>query len=448
VIRRYLEYSKFKVTFVVNFTDVDDKIIARARRLKAPIGELTEKFIQEYYNDMGALGVRRADVEPRATRHIPEMLEMIQELIEKGIAYQAGANVYYDISKFSGYGKLSHRNIDELEAGTRIEPGEGKRNPLDFALWKAAKENEPEWESPWGPGRPGWHIECSAMSSRYLGRQFDIHAGGEDLIFPHHENEIAQSEGCFGHDWVRYWMHNGFVRINHEKMSKSKGNFFTIKAILEDHPAEVVRYFLLGTHYRHPVDFSDMVMKEARKGLDRLYNARLRLEMTRPGDDAGLRGEMEAAAEAYRRAFAEAMDDDFNTAKAMGHLFDFARRANAVCLKAGGPLPERAARPGREVFGEMAGVLGFFQLAPEEWFRLPQAGPPSARPEDGPAGGADAAGLDGAFSEEAVEKLIVERGEARSRKDFAEADRIRNDLVEAGILLEDGPSGTIWKRKV
>ncbi len=447
VIRRYLEYSKFKVTFVVNFTDVDDKIIARARRLKVPIGELTEKFIQEYYNDMSALGVRRADVEPRATRHIPEMLEMIQELFEKGIAYQAGGNVYYDISKFSGYGKLSHRNIDELEAGTRIEPGEGKQNPLDFALWKAAKENEPEWGSPWGPGRPGWHIECSAMSSRYLGRQFDIHAGGEDLIFPHHENEIAQSEGCFGHDWVRYWMHNGFVRINHEKMSKSKGNFFTIKAILADHPAEVVRYFLLGTHYRHPVDFSDMVIREARKGLDRLYNARLRLEMTRPGDDAGLRGEMEAAAEAYRRAFAEAMDDDFNTAKAMGHLFDFARRANAVCLKAGGPLPERAARPAREVFGETAGVLGLFQLAPEEWFRLPQAGPPPARPEDGPAGGADAAGLDGAFSGEQVEKLIAKRGEARRRKDFDEADRIRNDLAEAGILLEDGPSGTIWKRK-
>ena len=252
VIHRYFEYRGYEVNFVCNFTDVDDKIIARARRLKVPIGELTEKFIQEYYTDMDALGVRRADAAPRATENVAGMIEMIEKLIDKGIAYEIAGNVYYDIEKFAGYGKLSGRNTEELEAGYRIEPGEGKRNPLDFALWKAAKPGEPEWESPWGAGRPGWHIECSVMSSRYLGERFDIHGGGEDLVFPHHENEIAQSEGCFGHEWVRYWVHNGFVQINHEKMSKSKGNFFTIKAILEDHPRRGDPLFPAGDALQAP----------------------------------------------------------------------------------------------------------------------------------------------------------------------------------------------------
>jgi len=440
VIRRYLEYCGYQVTFVCNFTDVDDKIIARARRLKVPIGELTERFIEEYYRDMDALGVRRADVAPRATAHVPEMIEMIRCLVDRGVAYAADGDVYFDISRFPGYGKLSHRNTEELEAGFRIEPGEGKRNPLDFALWKASKPDEPSWESPWGPGRPGWHLECSVMSSRYLGERFDIHGGGEDLVFPHHENEIAQSEGCFGHDWVRYWVHNGFVRINHEKMSKSKGNFFTIKAILDGIPAEVVRFFLLGTHYRHPVDYSDQVVREAWKGLDRLYNVRLRLERAAPGGAGNLKRRMEEQAGAFRARFAEAMDDDFNTAQAMGHLFDFAREANALLQEAGGALPEEAARPGREVFQEVGVVMGLFGFDPESWFRQPQPG--------APAGEEVAASRNGQMDDAQIEEMVAQRSEARKRKDFAEADRIREALAEAGVILEDGPSGTIWKRRL
>ncbi|OGL58711.1 MAG: cysteine--tRNA ligase [Candidatus Tectomicrobia bacterium RIFCSPLOWO2_12_FULL_69_37] len=435
VIRRYLGRRGYEVTFVCNFTDVDDKIIARARRLKIPIGELTEQFIGEYYKDMDALGVRRADIAPRATAHIGEMIEMIEDLIEKGAAYPGGGDVYFDISRFPAYGKLSHRNLEELEAGFRVEPGEGKRNPLDFALWKASKPDEPFWESPWGPGRPGWHIECSVMSSRYLGDRFDIHGGGEDLVFPHHENEIAQSEGCFGHDWVRYWIHNGFVRINHEKMSKSKGNFFTIKSVLADTPAEVVRFFLLGTHYRHPVDYSDQVVGEAWRGLDRLYNLLLRLGPSGAGAGGEQARRMKEEADAFRARFAEAMDDDFNTARALGHLFDFARQANSLLLEAGGALPREAAAPAVEVFREVGGVLGLFGHEPEEWFR-------QARP------GAPEEGENGQLGDTQVEELISKRTDARKRKDFKEADRIREELAEAGILLEDGPSGTIWKRRL
>ena len=430
VIHRYFEYRGYEVNFVCNFTDVDDKIIARARRLKVPIGELTEKFIGEYYDDMDALGVQRADAAPRATENVAGMIEMIEKLIEKGIAYEIEGNVYYDIEKFADYGKLSGRNTEELEAGYRIEPGEGKRNPLDFALWKAAKPGEPEWESPWGMGRPGWHIECSVMSTRHLGERFDIHGGGEDLVFPHHENEIAQSEGCFGHEWVRYWVHNGFVQINHEKMSKSKGNFFTIKAILEDHPAEVIRYFLLGTHYRHPVDYSDQVVADARKGLDRLYNVRLRLARSSREDVGGWLERVQEAAAAFRAQFTEAMDDDFNTAIAVASLFDFVRLANKFIDSRGLEKdPQATERQTLDhvmlILRELTGTLGLFLTEP-------------ASVDDG----ADE-GLIGSLMD-----LVIElRARARKSKDFATADLIRDALGEAGIQLEDRADGTGWSKK-
>ncbi len=440
VIRRYLEFRGYKVTFVCNFTDVDDKIIVRANRRKISIGDLTEEFIEEYFKDMDALGVRRADVAPRATEHIPEMIDLVKCLIDKDIAYPApGGDVYYDISRFSEYGKLSGRTPADLEAGYRIEPGEGKKNPLDFTLWKASKPDEPSWESPWGEGRPGWHLECSVMSSRYLGDRFDIHGGGNDLVFPHHENEIAQSEGCRGHDWVRYWMHNGMVHINHEKMSKSKGNFFTIKAVLAEHPTEVIRFFLLGTHYRHPVDYSDQVMLDARKGLDRLYNSILRLRQFAPGKAAPLKEKMEKMAGAFRERFTEAMDDDFNTARALGHLFDFMRESNAVLQEGGWHIPEEAAQPALVVYEEVGRVFGLFGQDPDEWFRQAgKAGPGEADQEVSAAG---------ALSDEEIEALVTQRFNARTNRNFGEADRIRDELAAAGVILEDGPSGTIWKRR-
>lgn len=445
VIRRHLTHRGQKVTFVCNFTDIDDKIIVRANRRKISVGELTEEYIGEYHKDMDALGVQRADVAPRATEHIAEMIELIRCLEEKGIAYAADTgDVYYDISKFETYGKLSRRSTEELESGYRIEPGAGKKNPLDFALWKASKPGEPSWESPWGEGRPGWHLECSVMSSRYLGDRFDIHGGGNDLVFPHHENEIAQSEGCTGHDWVRYWMHNGMVHINHEKMSKSAGNFFTIKTVLGEHPAEAIRFFLLGTHYRHPVDYSDQVMLEARKGLDRLYNSILRLRQNAPGGAEDLKPKMEEVAGRFRERFGAAMDDDFNTAMALGHLFDFMRESNAVLQEGGWRIPGEAARPALDAYKEAGEVLGLFGLEPEEWFRLPQRGEAQAvGAEEG-----DEELSNGDLLDRDIEALISQRGEAREQKDFSEADRIRDELAALGILLEDGPSGTIWKRRL
>src|SRR6056297_3522389 len=328
VIFRYLQYIGFDTTYVRNYTDVDDKIINRANERGIPSKELAEEFIRAFDEDMVALGLVKPTHEPRATAYIGEIITISQQLIDKGLAYEAGGDVYYRVDGFSDYLKLSKRNKDEMLAGTRIAPGEHKRNPMDFALWKAAKPGEPAWDSPWGPGRPGWHIECSAMSSTLLGESFDIHGGGRDLICPHHENEIAQSEGVSGKPFVNYWLHNGFVNVDQEKMSKSLGNFFTIRDILQKYDAEVVRFFILTAHYRSPIDFSDQNLKEARIGLSRFYEALQAAAAAVEGcPDQGAPGPEGAQLEA---SFREAMDDDFNTARAIGHLFEGARIINRL----------------------------------------------------------------------------------------------------------------------
>ncbi len=432
VVRRYFEFSGYKVNFICNFTDVDDKIISRAARLGITISELTNKYIQQFYEDMDMLGIKRADESPRATDHIQEMVEMISVLIDKGLAYSADGDVYFDVSKFDGYGKLSNRNIEELETGHRIEAGKNKRNPLDFSLWKSSKEGEPYWESPWGIGRPGWHIECSAMSSKYLGESFDIHGGGEDLVFPHHENEIAQSEGCFENNWVNYWMHNGFVRINHEKMSKSKGNFFTLKKIYETFHPEIVRFFILGTHYRNPIDFSYEVMSDASKGLDRLYNLFLKLNTTSKKKDQELFSLIKKCTTEFRELFSEAMDDDFNSARALGYFFDFSKKINAILNDKKIIIPEDAALLVKEQFKVVEQVLGILCHNPEEWFKL-RLNRDQFEKENKE------------LKSEEIEKLILLRNEARNNKDYELADKIRHQLGDSGILVEDSSDGTIWK---
>jgi len=432
VVRRYFEFSGYKVNFICNFTDVDDKIISRAARLGITISELTNKYIQQFYEDMDMLGIKRADESPRATDHIQEMVEMISVLIDKGLAYSADGDVYFDVSKFDGYGKLSNRNIEELETGHRIEAGKNKRNPLDFSLWKSSKEGEPYWESPWGIGRPGWHIECSAMSSKYLGESFDIHGGGEDLVFPHHENEIAQSEGCFENNWVNYWMHNGFVRINHEKMSKSKGNFFTLKKIYETFHPEIVRFFILGTHYRNPIDFSYEVMSDASKGLDRLYNLFLKLNTTSKKKDQELFSLIKKCTTEFRELFSEAMDDDFNSARALGYFFDFSKKINAILNDKKIIIPEDAALLVKEQFKVVEQVLGILCHNPEEWFKL-RLNRDQFEKENKE------------LKSEEIEKLILLRNEARNNKDYELADKIRHQLGDSGILVEDNSDGTIWK---
>ncbi|HMA66816.1 MAG TPA: cysteine--tRNA ligase, partial [Desulfosalsimonadaceae bacterium] len=332
VIYRYLLHRGFDVIYARNFTDVDDKIITRANELGISTTELSEKYIDEFHADMAALNVRRATYEPRATEHIDSIITVVKRLIEKDFAYEAGGNVFFSVERFEGYGKLSGRRLSEMEAGARVEIDKQKKNPMDFVLWKASKENEPAWESPWGPGRPGWHIECSAMSADYLGESFDIHGGGKDLIFPHHENEIAQSEAAFGQQFVKYWIHNGFVNINHEKMSKSLGNFLMIKDIIKTCHPEAVRLFLLSNHYRSPVDFTDQAIKESASALDKIYTLLDRVQ--------SLPGGLEAAREKVAKkqpqrdgtweAFCTAMDDDFNTAQGIGVLFDAVRRVNRM----------------------------------------------------------------------------------------------------------------------
>lgn len=441
IVYRYLQYSNYDVTYVRNYTDVDDKIIARANERGITSQALSEEFIEAFDEDMAALGLRKPTHEPKATEHIAQIIALVLGLIAKGMAYESAGDVYYSVDKFPSYLKLSKRNMEEMQAGARIAPGELKRNPMDFALWKTAKPGEPSWESPWGAGRPGWHIECSAMSSALLGETFDIHGGGRDLIFPHHENEIAQSEGASGKPFVKYWLHNGFVNVNQEKMSKSLGNFFTIRDILKSYDAEVVRFFILTAHYRSPIDFSDQNLEESRHGLTRFYEALAQLDKALAKADKGTpQGAVpESLAEPVARLtqleerFRAAMDDDFNTALAIGHMFDAVRAINRILAEENtlkGRLQEILGR-GRDDLLRLGEVLGLFVSEPSAWLAR------SAQE------GLSESGL----SAEEIESLILERREARANKDFARSDQIRDDLAAKGIQLLDGPEGTTWKMK-
>lgn len=442
VIYRYLKHIGYNVTYVRNYTDVDDKIINRANREGIPWNEVAERFIVEFDKDMEMLGLDLPTVQPKATEHIGEIISMVRTLVDKGAAYQAGGDVYFCVEKFDAYLRLSKRNLEDMLAGARIEVDERKRHPMDFALWKEAKPGEPYWESPWGNGRPGWHIECSAMSTKYLGESFDIHGGGKDLIFPHHENEIAQSEAATGKPFVKYWLHNGFVNINSEKMSKSLGNFFTIKEILENYNSEVLRFFLLTAQYRSPLDFSDQNLKEAESGMERIYTT---LAAMNEAVNAGPAGEMAPAilddagrdllekGERLMARFAEAMDDDFNTALVIGHIFDMVRAVNRLLAEEGGNSP--AARGVlADVKGkimEMGKVLGLFNSEPAAYLQRIRKGKVAALE----------------ISEEEIALLVEERTNARKAKDFRRGDEIRDYLLSRNIVLLDSSEGTAWKVK-
>jgi cysteinyl-tRNA synthetase len=408
MVRRWLRASGYRVTYVRNITDIDDKIIRRARENGEPVDALTARFIRAMDEDCAALGVEKPDHEPRATAYVAEMKEIISTLQKKNLAYQAGSgDVNYAVRRFPGYGKLSGKSLDELRAGERVEVDPTKQDPLDFVLWKRSKPDEPKWPSPWGDGRPGWHIECSAMSSRLLGEHFDIHGGGEDLQFPHHENEIAQSEGAMGPDsggkFVNYWMHNAFIQVDREKMSKSLGNFFTVREVLAKYDPEVVRFFILRAHYRSPVNYSDQNLEDAKNALTRLYTALK--DFSGPDSAVDWR-------EPYAARFKEAMDDDFGTPEAVAVLFDLANRVNSGDRRLAGPLKR------------LGGVLGLLQREPTAFLQARPAG----------------------VAEDWIADRIAEREEARRRKDYPAADRIRKELLSRGITLEDKGGKTTWRR--
>jgi cysteinyl-tRNA synthetase len=411
VIRRYIKYRGYQLKYVQNVTDIEDKIILRANQRGISTTELAKKYADSYFEDMAALNVLRPDITPLATEEVPKIIEVISGLVEKGYAYQTpDGSVYFRVTRDDDYGQLSHRTLDMMLAGARIEVGEQKENPMDFALWKAAKPGEPSWESPWGKGRPGWHIECTAMSMKYLGEQIDIHAGGMDLVFPHHENEIAQSESFTGKKpFVKYWLHNGFLQIGAEKMSKSLGNFLTIKEVLSKHSPDAIRIFILSSHYRSPLSFTWEGLDGAEKGAERLSRAANRESPAGAGQsfDGGK----------YKELFIEAMDDDFNSARAMGILFDLARDINQAADSG------QDIQAGTGLLKELAGdVLGL------RLNKLSQE-------------------TDSAVDREEVEKLVQARADAKKAKDFKKADEIRSQLSEMGILLEDGPKGTTWRQK-
>ena len=417
VLRRFLEYIGYDVKFVQNFTDVDDKIINRSIEEGITAAEVADKYIAEYFKDADALGIRRADVHPRVSDHMPEIIEMIKELEERGLAYNVDGNVYYQVDHFHDYGKLSKQSIDDLKSGARIDVNDEKRSPLDFALWKKKKDGEPYWESPWGQGRPGWHIECSAMSRKHLGESIDIHGGGQDLIFPHHENEIAQSEGSCGCKFANYWVHNGYININNEKMSKSKGNFFTVRDIAKHYDLEVVRMFMLMAHYRSPVNFSDELLGQAQNALERLYNAKYQMEFLLNNNKAEAATEEEKTwmdgLSQYKKGFIDAMNDDLNTADAIAAIFELVRDTNSHLSESSSRDAVKAAL---DLFKDLTGVIGL--AAKEKETDL----------------------------ESEVEALIAQRQEARKNKDFALADEIRDALLAKGITLEDTREGVKWKK--
>jgi cysteinyl-tRNA synthetase len=435
---RYLRYRGFKVTFVRNFTDIDDKIIKRANEQNVDARELADKFMEECYTDTDRMGILRPDLEPKATEHIPEMIALVQELIDKGLAYQSGNDVYFRVDRFDHYGGLSGRKLEDMLAGARVEVNEQKRHPMDFVLWKGSKPGEPKWASPWGEGRPGWHIECSAMSRKYLGETFDIHGGGQDLVFPHHENEMAQSVGATGKPFANLWIHHGFVTIRDEKMSKYLNNFLTIREILEQHQPEALRLFIFSTQYRNPLDFSEAAMQDAETGLDRMYDCLARIaERDDGGEGSSVVSDKDREkVDSLRQRFEHAMDNDFNTAQALGLLFDAIKVLNKTIQAL---PPKKAAatdidllRSGGKTVRELAGIMGVLQQDPREYIRSKK----QRRLED----------IDLTVDE--IEKMIQDRTRAREEKDWATSDAIRDRLLQHGIELQDGAVGPTWDVKL
>ena len=415
LLRNYLIYRGYEVTFVQNFTDVDDKIIKRANEEGISPFEVADKYIAEYFRDADGLGIRRADVHPRVTENIPQIIEFIEELIEKGYAYESAGDVYFDTQKFKDYGKLSRQNLAELNLGSRIEVNEDKRHPMDFALWKSKKEGEIGWESPWSEGRPGWHIECSVMSRRYLGDTIDIHSGGQDLIFPHHENEIAQSEARSGKQFSNFWVHNGYINIDNQKMSKSLNNFFTVREISDEMDLEIVRFFMLSAHYRGPVNYSKELLDQAKAGMTRLYNSKNRMEFLLSMAESGIREEEKANLEKlpeFKKAFIDAMDDDLNTADAITAIFELVSFVNTTAKD---ESSKEYVEECLAIFSELTGVLNIIQKKDD-------------------------------VDEEKINELIEKRTAAKKNKDFAESDRIRDELKAMGIELLDTRQGTTWTK--
>ena len=415
LLRNYLIYRGYEVTFVQNFTDVDDKIIKKANEEGISPFEVADKYIAEYFRDADGLGIRRADVHPRVTENIPQIIEFIEELIEKGYAYESAGDVYFDTQKFKDYGKLSRQNLAELNLGSRIEVNEDKRHPMDFALWKSKKEGEIGWESPWSEGRPGWHIECSVMSRRYLGDTIDIHSGGQDLIFPHHENEIAQSEARSGKPFSNFWVHNGYINIDNQKMSKSLNNFFTVREISDEMDLEIVRFFMLSAHYRGPVNYSKELLDQAKAGMTRLYNSKNRMEFLLSMAESGIREEEKANLEKlpeFKKAFIDAMDDDLNTADAITAIFELVSFVNTTAKD---ESSKEYIEQCLAIFSELTGVLNIIQKKDD-------------------------------VDEEKINELIEKRTAAKKNKDFAESDRIRDELKAMGIELLDTRQGTTWTK--